>query len=303
VYIVKNGDILSTTVLKNTAPPRPLYGINGRLAKVLSLNPSISDMNDITVGQEIILVPFALLTENKLKPVKDKIIEEKVAAANVQDSWSIGLSYGLKYFTLNQSGVLGSPNLAVTVIDALTFSSSYQVNHYSINFDYHSYGLKYETSDIADSKKFSSFDLYGSYNNLLAGIGITSSPLFKNDSGSVSLSSLSLLSLKFGYLSLWTIKSKKSTHLKFRTIFDYYFNRGSDNLDIEISKVSGYSLASSVALSRELMKSSNYQLNFVWPIFFKYQSLKTNLSWGASDGEENSTLLELGTQLGVEVNF
>jgi len=111
VYIVKNGDILSTIVLKNTAPPRPLYGINGRLAKVLSLNPSISDMNYITVGQEIILVPFALLTENKLKPVKDKIIEEKVAAANVQDSWSIGLSYGLKYFTLNQSGVLGSPNL------------------------------------------------------------------------------------------------------------------------------------------------------------------------------------------------
>ena len=26
VYIVKNGDILSTIVLKNTAPPLPLYG-------------------------------------------------------------------------------------------------------------------------------------------------------------------------------------------------------------------------------------------------------------------------------------
>lgn len=303
VYIVKSGDTISKIVENNTAPPPALYGKNGRLAKVLSLNPSISDINRIVIGQKIILEKSIVLVENKLPSAKTQIIEDKIDLTSVVDSWKIGINYGLKYFTLDQSGILGSGNLAVLVTDALTFSSIYQVNDFSINFDYHSFGLEYEASGSSDSKNYSSFDLYGSYRSFIAGIGASNKPLFKNDSGSISLAKLSALSLRFGYQTFWTIKSNKQTQLKFRALLDYYLNGNSDNLDIEVSEVSGYLLTSSVALSREIIKNSGYQINLLWPIFFKYQSLKTNLSWGTSDGEVTSTGLELGTQLGVEVSF
>jgi len=303
VYIVKNGDTLSKIVKDNTAAPPSLYGKNGRLAKVLSLNPSIYNANYITVGQEIILATPIVSIETRLKPAKAKTIEEKVSSINIQDSWGLSLNYGLKYFTLDQSGVLGSVNFAVTVIDALSFSSTYQVDDFSINFDFNSYGLKYEVSGSSDSQKYSSFDLYGSYGNFLAGIGVSNMPIFKNESGNVTLSKLSLLGLKLGYLSLWTIKSKKLTQLKFRTIFDYYFNGSSDNLDIDVSQTSGYSLASSISLSKEIIKNSRYQLNLLWPIFLKYQNIETDLSWGTSDGEITSKGIELVTQLGVEISF
>jgi hypothetical protein len=303
VYIVKSGDTLSKIVEKNTAPPPPLYGENGRLAKVLALNPSIFDVNRITVGQEILLASSAILVENKLKPAKAQIIEDRMNSTDVVDTWSIGINYGLKYFTLNQSGVLGSTNLAVIVTDTLTISSIYQTSDFSINFDYHSFGLEYETSGNSDSDTYTSFDLYGGYRSFLAGVGTSTKPLFKNDSGSVTLSKFSALSLKLGYQAFWTIKSKKQTQLKFRTLLDYYLSGSSDNLDIEVSKLSGYLLSSSIALSREIIKNPRYQIHLMWPLFFKYQSLKTNLSWGTSDGEISSTGLELGTQLGIEVSF
>lgn len=163
--------------------------------------------------------------------------------------------------------------------------------------------LKYEGSGRSASKNYSSFDLYGSYKQFLAGLATSSKPLFKNNSGNISLSNLSVISLKLGYLSFWTIRSNKQTQLVFKGLLDYYLSGSSDNLDIKVSKVSGYLLSSSVALTREIIKNSKYQINLMWPLFFKYQSLKTNLNWAASDGEVSSTGLELGTQLGIEVRF
>lgn len=132
VYIVKSGDTLSRIVEKNTSPPPPLYGENGRLANVLALNPSISNVNHITVGQKIILTRSALLIESKFRPAKTQIIEHRMNSINTVDRWKIGINYGLKYFTLDQSGILGSANLAVIITDALTVNSSYRFNDFSI---------------------------------------------------------------------------------------------------------------------------------------------------------------------------
>ena len=96
-YIVKKGDILSQIVEKYTSPPPPLYGKNGRLEKIIALNPQINNSNLIIVGDKIILkvvsntplksqLPIAFNTTTEANINSKKI--------SVSDSWNIGTSYG-----------------------------------------------------------------------------------------------------------------------------------------------------------------------------------------------------------------
>lgn len=54
-YTVSIGDTLSSIVESQTQPPPPLYGVGGRLERVLKLNPNIANPNDIRIGDVIIL--------------------------------------------------------------------------------------------------------------------------------------------------------------------------------------------------------------------------------------------------------
>lgn len=129
------------------------------------------------------------------------------------------------------------------------------------------------------------------------------SPLFKNSAGTIKLSKLSTTTIRAGAQKQWKLPVKKKTKLKLKALIDYPLSSSSNNSDIEIASISGFSFFTNLKLSREILKKKNYSINAIWPIYFNYQSLTTKLTWGASDGSSKSTIWSAGTRLGLEIEF
>jgi len=136
LYTVQRGDFL-IKILAGLGL-RPIYGKDGKLAEVVSLNPRLkkSQGNLIFPGQKIILSPSAPVTEpvaETMAPIEEKTVEEEikeeaapvVQAAPVTDEDLASLSI------LGGTGFIRSQASDTTGINGTTDTKSYYFTHLS----------------------------------------------------------------------------------------------------------------------------------------------------------------------------
>ncbi len=308
VYTVKLGDILSKIVETHTSPTPALYGKNGRIHRVVLLNPNIKNPHEIYAGDQIILQKKITTPSKRKKPEvsaqKPNLNKKNNAeGSQFQDWWSIGALYGLKYFDYQQNGVLGNADLTLTMAGTISTHTQYRRGDYKFRFTYQTYHFEYTTPSSTGNKRLNSFDLLGSYKEIKIGASFYDTPILKNDNGNILLSKISLLTFKLGYEKKWFLPLKKLTAVSLGSTFSYLITGKSNNLNIKITEATGTKMALKFNLSRSILARPHYKIFLNWPIDLTYQSLSTKISWGTTRGNIKSNPLSISSTLGAEVHF
>lgn len=240
----------------------------------------------------------------KIEPKIQKEAEKKtIFKAPLPSSWLISLDYGTNYFNYNQSGVLGTANIGLNILNTFKISSLYTLGDFATRLSFDTYTLKYQSQSTLRSKKINSFELLAGYGSFFAGFGFNGNPIFKNESGNVLLSDLSTLDFTVLYNKTWALKTQRKTTLSWDAGLTYALSASSSNADIDVSDITSYSFKSTIKLTRVLLDRKSYLLLLHCPLYGSYRSTETNITWTTSQGEATSTSWEIGARVGLELEF
>lgn len=315
-YLIERGDTLSGIVQDNTSSENgPLYGEEGRIHKILSINPQVENPNIIYVGKSLYLrksiesvVPNEMAEENvNVKPgSKDEEVKDErnlVSNKKSEDRWSLNIDYGLKHFNYEQAGDFGPAEFGVNVFHVLNIGSRYRYKSYSVSLNFNNRNVKYEARGQKSSKTMNSFELMGGYKSFRLGISSAEKPVFRSNHGRIELTQLTSLNLLLGYEKEWLLNSSRPTFLSLGSYVAYILDGKTDNMGVTIKDSSGYSLKGSAKLTREILRKENYKLNIYWPIIVSLEDYDNEIFWRDSSGQANSKRWDIGSQLGLELVF
>ncbi len=298
-YIVKKGDTLSEIVSRFTSAPPALYGSSGRIAKILKLNPKITDPNLIYVGQVILLRPKKIALK-KSKPYRLNI---SVAEKKLPSSWVLGANYGALFYRDEQSGIIGDATVSATALNSLGVYSRFNIGKYHFKFAFSNYKLEYRSSTTLSSLNLTALKLLAGVKNYRAGIMMSSTPLFKNSAGIIEEAKESSIDLLLGYSVWWQLPTKKESNLEISGELAIPISSSSDNSTLEIDSLSGWQLCLQALLNRKIKQFADYSIYLTMPIAISYRSYKSQIIWSTSQGEVTSKYLTLSGGLGVEIKF
>lgn len=299
-YTVKNGDTLSHIVKKHF-PSEKLYGPNGKISEVLLRNPHINDPNVIYPNLEIQFEKSEIVS----KPViPESVMPEPVNSETLQlEEWNISALYGVNYLSISQSGALGKADIGVVLLNNLTFNSEFIVNDWSLGFQLNSYKFKYQTLTSSDAKQIYSLNLFGSYKWFMAGLNIEQGPLFRNNSGNIEITKMTLISASIGAKKDINFSLKKPTTLKLKGWVNYPLSTSSENANIKLNSISGLKISGQAELNRQISSKNDYSLHATWMSQIGIQKIKQDVEWGVSLGESKSEIVEASTSLGILIKF
>jgi hypothetical protein len=338
-YIVKSGDVLSR-IVQNKYPSERIYGTNGKLAEVKKLNPRILNLNIIFPNQKIqfhpsiviensasiaktenIIIPdtssvpenFAtdvverkpeIILDKKSEPAQQPKEKDRRVSENLGlEEWNISALYGAKYLSVSQTGALGKAEVGVLFLNDLKLNSEFLFDDWSFGFQFDSYKFKYETLTSGDSKQMYALNLFGSYKWFLGGLNIEQSPLFRNNSGNIEMTKMTLMYLSLGAKKDIELPTRKPTVLKLKGWMNFPFSSSSDNADIKLDSIKGFGVNGQVELNRQIFAKEDYSLHATWMTQVGFQKLTQNVEWDVSRGEAKSDILDASTTLGLLFKF
>lgn len=229
--------------------------------------------------------------------------KRKISSALGIDEWNISVLYGAKYLSISQSENLGKANVGALFINDIKVNSEFLFDDWSLGFQVDTYKFKYESLTKGDSKQMSSFNLYGSYKWLMAGLNIEETPLFRNNGGSIEMTKNSLIYLSVGAKKDIELPTRKPTAIKLKGWVSYPVSSSSDKAEVELSSVSGFTVNGQAELNREIFAKPEYALYTVWQTGVGYRSLEQKVEWDVSKGKVKSQILDLSTALGLLFKF
>lgn len=339
IYVIKKGDTLSH-LIKKKFPHDSLYGRQGKLAEVLSQNLQIKNPNIIFPNQKIqfhpsivtetsspiaktenIIIPdtssvpenFAtdvverkpeIILDEKSEPAqqpkeKDRHVSENLGLAE----WNISALYGAKYLSVSQTGALGKGEVGVLFLNDLKLNSEFLFDDWSFGFQFDSYKFKYETLTSGDSKQMYALNLFGSYKWFLGGLKIEQNPLFRNNSGNIEMTKMTLMYLSLGAKKDIELPTRKPTVLKLKGWVNFPFSSSSDNADIKLDSIKGFGVNGQVELNRQIFAKEDYSLHATWMTQVGFQKVTQDVEWDVSKGEAKSDILGASTTLGLLFKF
>lgn len=135
-YVVKHGDTLSGIALREYQDSRPIYGLEGRLARILSVNPQVKDPNALSIGELIVLDlgmerTVAQEDENQVEPQPDKMTKVLVPSVEPEHAFSLSAELGFSYFKIEatdkSSG--GKSIFLSSLLPEISIKGSQKISH------------------------------------------------------------------------------------------------------------------------------------------------------------------------------
>lgn len=236
-----------------------------------------------------------------LLPPKEK--DRRVSETLGLEEWNISALYGAKYVSVSQSGALGKAEVGVLFLNDLKLNSEFLFDDWSFGFHLDSYKFKYETLTSGDSEQMYALNLFGSYKWFLGGLNIEQNPLFRNNSGNIEMTKMTLMYLSLGAKQDIELPTRKPTVLKLKGWVNYPFSSSSDNADIKLDSVKGFGLIGQAELNRQILAREEYSFHATWMTQIGFQKLTQDVEWDVSKGEVKSTLLDASTAIGLLFKF
>lgn len=291
-YRVKDGDTLSEIVEKYTSPPPSLYGKNGRIEKMITLNPQIKNANLIRSGS---LIHFDKNSLFKVKNVSNR--------SKHYDYFEIGLGYAARYYSHSQSQTLGSANTGTIFLNNINFFTSYNTKKYSFELNIESYQFKYNANSKESSKQLHLLKLLASYKNIIFGFNLEQHPLFRNNAGDIQMEAETLNLPFIGYKWSFDLTQSTKTYLDLLVSINFLLESSSTNSDIDIDSPNGYGGDINTRLVRHLTKVYDKSLYYFWSNDLSLRNLKRDVTWGTSDGNVNSEHIITKSTVGLKLDF
>ncbi|MDC1174850.1 LysM domain-containing protein, partial [Bacteriovoracaceae bacterium] len=323
-YTVKNGDTFSEILEKYTAPPPSLYGKNGRIARILALNPNIKNPNFIMVGETVILEKFSknrghenrfdrpskiskrVLDETRIKESQLKGERGQVHPILDKDDtgiFDLGIGLGGKYYSHSQSGALGSANVGVLFLNNFSLFTSYEKKNFKLEMEAYSYKFKYDVSGSSTERQLYGYSLKSYYKNLFFGVAFEQQPLFKNNGGDVELVAESGVLPSLGYKWNIILSTKIETRLLVQTSVSYLLDSSASDPDVKISEHKGFGADVKTRLTRRLNKSKCFPIYYYWSNDLGYRDYERFVEWGTSNGTVRSEHLHFNSTIGLKIEF
>ena len=311
-YVVKSGDVLSR-IVQNKYPSERIYGAKGKLAEVKKLNPRILNLNIIYPNQRIYFTPATVAQSKQTIPEEESLVaqapEEKaenkrdVSELNQVEEWNISALYGAKYLSLSQSGALVKTEVGDIYLNNLKLNSELHFEDWSFGVQFDSYKFKYKTLTAGDSQQMYAVNFYGSYRWLLGGLNIEQNPLFRNNNGNIEMTKMTLMSLSLGVKKDIELPTRKPTVLKLKGWLSYPLSASCDNADIKLNSITGYGIHGEVEMNRQIVVKDDYSLHATWIGQAGAQRINQSVKWDTSEGQSQSTLVNVSTSLGILYKF
>ena len=284
LYIVKKGDTLSKIVERYTDPPPSLYGISGRLQRILNLNPAIKDSDNLDIG-------FGVLLQKK----------QKIIELDTRNSFYFDIGFGAKYFSIEQEGKLanvsiGELNPNFYSIKTGLFRGEYS---YHLNYEYNKFSTNSSSKKLEDNYQLLSLGL--KYKKLFYGLTIEESPVFKSNSGDDELAILSTTSFNFGFNYFKRFESSKETNLIGHLIIGLPVLGSIDSTNAKLSKISGYNISGELLLEREFSKYQNKKFFYFFKQEIRFHSYEFDVDWDTVDGTTSYNQINYLIQIGMRV--
>jgi hypothetical protein len=217
--------------------------------------------------------------------------------------WDLYALYGFRYVSISQNGALGTAEVGVLFLNNLGLNSEFRSDNWAFGFQFNSYEFSYKAASSGDSLRMSSINLYGSHKWVMTGLNIEQSPLFRNNSGSIEVARMTIMSLSAGIKKEIKLSSQKLTILKLKGWFSYPLNASSDNPEIKLNSIRGYGLHGELELNRQFISKSNYSLHVAWTNHFGAQRVSNKVEWSTSVGDTKSQIANASSSLGVLLKF
>jgi hypothetical protein len=313
-YVIQKGDVLSK-ILQRNFPNQPIYGKNGKLSEIMLMNPKIKNPHLIYPKTSLILRRGSeknnesrsnLEAPEEIKEVNPPPLKDVRTLSSVEEieHWDISATYGGKFVSLSQDGVLGDADLGVIFLQNLKLKSVYHHNLWSFGMEFESYKFKYETLSSKGSEDMFKMDIYSSYKWMLGGLSVDDqTPLLKNDNGDISAVRQSLVFLSLGVKKDISLPTKKPTSIKLKSVARYALDGSTDSPEIEVSSVNGFSVRGQIEFLRQIYSKEDYSLSASWMNDFGYQKISQKINWETSAGNMSSTFIDASTALGLMVRF
>ncbi len=295
-YIIKEGETLSQIAQKKF-PQERIYGSNGSLKKILTLNSEIENPNIIYPGQ---ILKLEALQASSQEVIVAKNHDQEVLIAETSDIITqISAGFGGYYYNLKQTGVLGTVDLSLFLINAIELRQKSQIENLTFQTKFRSATIEIEsTGQAAQSRRLSSLDLDFLYKNFLTGLRVQQQPLIRRTGTNVDFEVQTPFSVKIGHL--FTVQKSSKSSVYFETTFLYLIKNSSGKSDIIFEKKNGFGMNAEFMFERRL-KNSDWILS--WPVIFNYQNNKTKLTWDNDKGLVKTQELSLYTFLSLNYLF
>lgn len=300
---VQNGETLSQIAYREF-PNERVYGADGSLARLIQLNPEITDPNAIYPNQVIklaIQIP-SLIDHSPTEPYEKKpeaLPAKRTSNGHHHDETRVSTGIGGQYYSLTQTGVLGPVDLSLFILNAFELRQKSQINQFIFQTKIRSSEIEIEsTNSSVQSRRLSTLDLDLIYKNFSVGLKVHQQPLIRRTGATVDYETQMPFSLELGHY--YVLQRSNFSSVTIETQFSYLIKNSSGKSDIIFDKTSGLGVTAELLYERKF-KNSNW--GFALPVVFSYYSNKADLTWGSDTGAVQTKELSLSSFLSINYGF
>jgi hypothetical protein len=330
-YVIREGDTLSQVIQRlypgaGTREKR-IYGPGGMLMQLMTINPGITNPNQLQPGMtlkfwpidevvespqdmvsqtmrsfaaEITEVPpsASILVEKPL-PEKEKLSEETEAT---KESLSVLAFGGVRHLVIRQSGAQGAGKVGGMMIDS-GVGSELRLGETIYAMNLHTFNYRYR-SEIGDGNlRMYGLDFRLVKNGFIAGLNIEQLPFFRNNGGDLEVVRESFYNFNLGYQQSLELKSRKPSELKLSTWLSLPLAASSDSPNVRINSLRGYGVHGQAVFSRQVLRREDYQVNIFWATHMEYHYIRQHTHWEISSGQTRNIFLGISTSLGMKIDY
>jgi hypothetical protein len=229
----------------------------------------------------------------------EAMIEEAPSLNSIRQ-WDLSAHYGMKYVSYNQKKSLGKSDVNTVFLNYLQFNAEYAKNEWSTWGHINTYRVKYVSGNLSDSRQISTYELGGSYKSYLATLSLDELPLFKETTGPVEMSKMSLLNIGIGLRHQWQLEKSL---LAFKSSLKYPLSSSSSQSKVKISDPKGFKAKGQLQWQYPFYKTTSYELFADWQNDLSYQQLEQKVTWGNSSGKNQTSIIEATSSIGIHLKY
>ena len=219
------------------------------------------------------------------------------------EEWNLSALYGAKYVSLSQSGDFNDADFGVLFLNNIKLQSEFLFESWMAWFQIDTYKFKYEALGEKDGSRMNNINLAIGYMWAMLGLEFNQFPMFMDDNSEIQMSKGSLMSLMLGFRQDYDLPTRKPTQVKVKAWLTYPFSSSSSESHVDVKSMNGYGVKAQVELTREIISRPGYSLHAIWQTQAGYQNISQDLKWNSQKVSINSSLLEVSSNVGLQIKF
>lgn len=236
--------------------------------------------------------------KHKRRPATTSLLKNKKQIL-FEDHFYLDIGYGARFFSIEQNGNLGDASVGEINPHYFNFSTGFTKGSFSYYGEYGVSQFKIRSNSKTMEEQVSFFIFGVGFHNFFLGAGIGQAPIFRNNSGSVELAKLNISEVNLGYKSVKKLRTKKETKIRWGLSFGAPVAGSTNNNNINVSDVSGYSSKLDVSFEREISKNIKNHTFYFIKQNLEYKSWSFDTDWDTSQGNVDYTGVNSSFQIGI----